>query len=242
MHKKSGKKTFKDIVEDVKNESGGAYRSKKTKVQIIPKNVAQEEYFTYLSNPQKRIIFAVGSAGTGKTMLAVLQAIKDFKEGNIDKIVITRPTVTVDDEKFGFLPGDINAKLEPWTKPIFDVFEEYWSTAEIQRMVYDKYIEICPFAFLRGRTFHNCAIIADECQNSTVEQLKVLLTRMGSNSRVFVTGDMRQTDRRGVNGLEDFLGRIEGRSYREIAVCYFTKAHVERDPIVTKILTIYGED
>ena len=210
------RKTFKHIVDEVKEESTQRHKNKKQIVKILPRNIAQEEYLTYLSNPNKRIIFAIGSAGTGKTLMAVLQAIKQYKEGTTDKIIICRPSITVDDEKFGFLPGDLNQKLEPWTKPIFDIFEEYYNKAEIQKMVLEGDIEVCPFAFLRGRTLKNAIIIADESQNTSVEQMKVLLTRIGENTRVIITGDMNQTDRRGENGLEDFIRRLEGTNTRNL--------------------------
>ena len=212
------------------------------RIDLIPRNTAQENYVDHLLNDQRRIIFAVGPAGTGKTLLAVLRAIKALREGEIEKILITRPAVSVD-EKHGFLPGDINAKMEPWTRPIFDIFEEYYGLPETKRMLEVGKIEICPLAYMRGRTFKNAYIIADEMQNATPEQTKMLLTRIGENSRMLVTGDLKQHDRGyEKNGLKDFIERIENKSFNSITICHFTKNHVERDPVVSQVLDIYGEE
>lgn len=215
---------------------------KESKVNIIPRNSAQENYLLNLCDYNKRIIFAVGPAGTGKTHMAVLQAIKDYKSGVVEKFIITRPTVTVDDEKFGFLPGDLNEKMNPWMAPIFDVFSEFYIPADIKGMMEDGTIEITPFAFLRGRTFKRAVVIADESQNTTPTQMKTLLTRIGEGTRIFVTGDVKQTDRKQANGLVDFIERLDTKKYKSFSVCKFTKDHVERDPLVSEILDIYGED
>lgn len=137
------------------------YIKKKQQVNIVPRNLAQENYLELLKNPKKFIVFAIGPAGTGKTMLGVQMAIKLFKDNQISKIVITRPAVSVDEEH-GFLPGTLNQKMEPWTRPIFDVFEEYYHPKEIASMLEDGSIEISPLAYMRGRTFKNAFIIADE--------------------------------------------------------------------------------
>jgi phosphate starvation-inducible PhoH-like protein len=210
------------------------------RVEMIPRNTAQETYVDALL--EKRMVFAVGPAGTGKTLLAVLRAIKALREGEITKIILTRPAVSVD-EKHGFLPGDLNAKMEPWTRPIFDVFEEYYGLPETQRMLADGIIEIAPLGFMRGRTFKNAYIIADEMQNATPDQTKMLLTRIGENSSMVITGDLKQHDRGfDKNGLKDFLERLAGRNQRSMAVCIFKREHVERDPLVAEVLEIYGED
>lgn len=215
--------------------------NKKSKVTILPRNLSQENYVLKLANPNKRIVVAVGPAGTGKTLLAVLQAIKEFKEGNIKKIIITRPTVAVANEQLGFLPGNLNQKMEPWTKPIFDIFEEYYNPKQILAMVEEGVIEVCPLAMMRGRTFKNTIILSDETQNTTPEQLMMLLTRMGEGSRTFVTGDLRQTDIRSHNGLQDFIEKV-GEGTKTISICTFSKIDIERDPIVAEVLNIYGED
>lgn len=215
------------------------YRNYK-RVEMIPRNTAQETYIEQLL--EKRMVFAVGPAGTGKTLLAVLRAIKALREGEITKIIITRPAVSVD-EKHGFLPGDLNAKMEPWTRPIFDVFEEYYGLPETKRMLDDGVIEIAPLGFMRGRTFKYAYIIADEMQNATPDQTKMLLTRIGEGSSMIITGDLKQHDRGfEKNGLKDFLERLASCNKRSMAVCTFKREHVERDPLVAEVLEIYGED
>ena len=217
------------------------YLRKKQQVNIVPRNLSQETYLEMLKNPRKFIVFAIGPAGTGKTMLAVQMAIKLFKEGAISKIIVTRPAVSVD-EDHGFLPGTLNQKMEPWTRPIFDVFEEYYHPKEIADMLEDGVIEISPLAYMRGRTFKNAFVIADEMQNATPSQMKMLLTRIGENSRMVVTGDLNQADRPRENGLLEFCSLFdEGGDFRMIAMARFETKDVERHPVVREVLKIYKE-
>ena len=217
------------------------YLKRNKQVTIIPRNLAQETYLELLKNPRKFIIFAIGPAGTGKTMLGVQMAIKLFKEGAINKIIITRPAVSVDEEH-GFLPGTLNQKMEPWTRPIMDVFEEYYHPREIAEMLDDGVIEISPLAYMRGRTFKNAFIVADEMQNATPSQMKMLLTRLGENSRMVVTGYLNQADRPRENGLLQFCELYgQGGDYRMIAMARFETQDVERHPVVKEILKIYKE-
>ena len=217
------------------------YLRRKQQVNIVPRNLSQETYLEMLKNPKKFIVFAIGPAGTGKTMIAVQMAIKLFKEGVIGKIVVTRPAVSVDEEH-GFLPGTLNQKMEPWTRPIFDVFEEYYHPKEIQDMLEDGVIEISPLAYMRGRTFKNAFVIADEMQNATPSQMKMLLTRLGDNSRMIVTGDLNQADRPRENGLLEFCELYgQGGDYRMIAMARFETKDVERHPVVREVLRIYKE-
>lgn len=210
------------------------------RIDILPRNTAQETYVEALM--EKRMVFAVGPAGTGKTLLAVLKAIKSLRDGDIIKVIITRPAVSVD-EKHGFLPGDLNQKMEPWTRPIFDVFEEYYGLMETKRMLEEGTIEIAPLGFMRGRTFKHSYIIADEMQNATPDQTKMLLTRIGEGSRMIITGDLKQHDRGfEKNGLKDFLERLAACNKDSMAVCTFGIQHIERDPLVADVLEIYGED
>jgi phosphate starvation-inducible PhoH-like protein len=219
-----------------------SYLKRKQEVSIIPRNLSQENYLELLKNPKKYIIFAIGPAGTGKTMLAVQMAIKLFKEGSIGKIIVTRPAVSVDEEH-GFLPGTLNQKMEPWTKPIFDVFEEYYHPKDIQGMLEDGVIEISPLAMMRGRTFKNAFVIADECQNTTASQMKMLLTRIGDGSRMVITGDLNQADRPKENGLLEFCKLYDqGGDYRMIAMAKFETKDIERHPVVREILKIYKEE
>jgi phosphate starvation-inducible protein PhoH and related proteins len=218
------------------------YLKRQQQVQIIPRNLSQENYLELLKNPKKYIVFAVGPAGTGKTMLAVQMAIKLLKEGVINKIVVTRPAVSVDEEH-GFLPGTLNQKMEPWTRPIFDVFAEYYHPREIASMLEDGVVEISPLAYMRGRTFKNAFIVADEMQNATPSQMKMLLTRIGENSRMVVTGDLNQADRPKENGLLEFCQLYQqGGEYRMIAMATFESKDIERHPVVKEILKIYKEE
>jgi phosphate starvation-inducible PhoH-like protein len=195
-----------------------------------------------LKNPKKYIVFAIGPAGTGKTMLGVQMAIKKLQESEIKKIVITRPAVSVD-EDLGFLPGTLNQKMEPWVIPILDVFKEYYHPKEIQDLMENGTLEIAPLGMMRGRTFKDTYIVADEMQNTTQSQMKMLLTRLGDNSRMIVTGDLNQADRLRDNGLLDFVNRTEQADrLKLIDIAWFTRADVERHPVVKEILTIYNDE
>jgi phosphate starvation-inducible PhoH-like protein len=214
---------------------------KRRQVQIYPKNLNQENYLLKLNDPEKMIVFAIGPAGTGKTMLAVQWAIQQLNWGDITKIVITRPAVSVD-EQHGFLPGDLNQKMEPWTKPIMDVFAENYNAREIEHMVREGVIEISPLAYMRGRTFKDSIIIADEMQNATPSQMKMLLTRLGQGSHMVVTGDLQQADRPSNNGLLEFLQLFNNfEKNRYVDVCHFSVGDVERHDAVKEILAIYGD-
>lgn len=231
--KQNNKGSFNDMVVELQN-----YRKKK--ITILPRNVHQEDYIDLLTDSQKSIVFATGPAGTGKTMLGVQMGISKFESGEISKIVITRPAVSVD-EQHGFLPGDLKDKMAPWTRPIFDVFEEHWEPKQVERMIDNKEIEIAPLAYMRGRTFKECWIVADEMQNATPEQMKMLLTRIGTGSKIVVTGDLAQHDRGyDNNGLKDFTSRLTN-NHSTIGCVHFTKKDVERHPAVVDVLSIYGE-
>ena len=218
------------------------YAPQKThRVTLLPRNKNQETYLQKLQDERKNIVFAIGPAGTGKTLLAVLNGIKLLQEGVIDKIIVTRPAVSVD-EDIGFLPGTLNEKMAPWTRPIFDVLGEYYQTKEIAAMLEDGTIEISPLAYMRGRTFKNAYIIADEMQNATQNQMKMLLTRLGENSTMVVTGDLAQADRLKDNGLIDFIGKIEGRKTQHIDVVRFDHRDIERHKAVAEVLNLYGDE
>lgn len=217
-------------------------QKKRQRVLIYPKNLNQEDYLIKLSNINKKIVFAIGPAGTGKTMLAVQWAIDELKDGSIDKVIITRPAVSVDEEH-GFLPGDLNEKMAPWTRPIMDVFAENFCAKEVATMIEEGVIETSPLAYMRGRTFKNAVVIADEMQNATPSQMKMLLTRLGTGSKMVVTGDLQQADRPTSNGLLEFLGLYnEFESHRYVDLCKFTTSDIERHEAVKEILEIYGDE
>jgi phosphate starvation-inducible PhoH-like protein len=214
--------------------------AKKQRVVISARNANQKTYLQKLQNEETSIVFAIGPAGTGKTMLAVQHGIKLYQEGVVDKIIVTRPAVSVD-EDLGFLPGDLNEKMAPWTRPIFDVLGEYYKQSDIAEMLKEGVIEISPLAYMRGRTFKNAYIIADECQNTTVNQMKMLLTRLGEGSKMVVTGDLAQADRMNDNGLIDFCNLLAGKNLKHIDIVEFDHKDIERHHAVKEILSIYGD-
>ncbi len=213
---------------------------KKKSVHVIPHNGNQEEYLFKLLDPSKNIVFALGPAGTGKTLIACQVGIKLFKEGLVDKIVVTRPAVSVD-EDHGFLPGTLEQKMAPWTRPIFDVLAEYYYARDIENMIREGVIEISPLAYMRGRTFKKAYIIADEMQNATPNQMKMLLTRLGEGSKMVVTGDLRQADRLEDNGLIDFTERLANKQLDLLSVVQFGMKDIERHEAVKEVLSIYGD-
>ena len=217
------------------------FTTKPKHVQIVPRNKNQEHYILKLLDKQKDIVFGIGPAGTGKTLLAVQTAVKFFKEGEVDKIIVTRPAVSVD-EDLGFLPGTLEEKMAPWTRPIFDVLREYFTSSEIEGMIQEGIIEIAPLAYMRGRTFKNAYILADEMQNATPSQMKMLLTRLGEGSMMAVTGDLAQADRLKDNGLLDFVDQLESKDTSCIDIIKFAHYDIERHQAVKEVLEIYGDE
>jgi phosphate starvation-inducible PhoH-like protein len=214
---------------------------KKQSVTIIPRNRNQESYVLKLLDESKDIVFGIGPAGTGKTLLAVQVAVKLFKEGVIDKIIVTRPAVSVD-EDLGFLPGTLEQKMAPWTRPIFDVLREYFTAKDIEGMIQEGIIEIAPLAYMRGRTFKNSFILADEMQNATPNQMKMLLTRLGEGSQMAVTGDLAQADRLKDNGLIDFVKLLQSTNATHLDIVHFTQGDIERHDAVKEVLQVYGDE
>ena len=218
------------------------HQTQKRSVELIPRSRNQERLVMALRDSLQTIVVASGPAGTGKTWLAMQAAIRDLQHGACNRIVVTRPAVGVDDERHGFLPGDLNAKMEPWTRPLMDVLREHYRAADIAGMLADGVLEISPLAYMRGRTFRDAWIVADEMQNATPSQLKMLLTRIGSNSRIVVTGDIEQTDRRGdQNGLGDLCRRLAYTTVPGIALCEFGTRDIQRHEIIGAILELYQD-
>ena len=210
-------------------------------IELIPKTLNQEKYILALLDYDTDIVVVSGPAGTGKTYLAMQAAIKAMKAGECDRIILTRPAVGVDDEKHGFLPGDINQKMEPWTRPLLDVLREYYTVKEIAYMLEEQVVEIAPLAFCRGRNFKNSWIVLDEAQNCTVSQVKMILTRIGSGSKMVVTGDVEQTDRKMIdNGLLDLQNRLVKEAIPGIQSCTFDLKDIQRHHLISPILKMYG--
>jgi phosphate starvation-inducible protein PhoH and related proteins len=199
---------------------------------VSPRGVVQRRYLDLLQSSVP-IIIGTGPAGTGKTLLACHAGAKALVKGQVNRLVLTRPAVSVD-EQHGFLPGSLDKKMEPWTRPMFDCLHKYISPKELK-----EYVEICPLAYMRGRTFEHAWIIGDEMQNSTPAQMKMLLTRLGEGSKMVVTGDVQQHDRGfEENGLSDLTRRVFTIS-DYIHHVEFTDEDVVRHPAIREILSMY---
>ena len=203
-----------------------------------PRNISQTKLLGHLQNSSYKIVIASGPAGTGKTLLSIEQGIKKYIEGHVEKIILTRPSVSVD-ENIGFLPGTLEEKMMPWMRPIYDIFYNFISPKEVEKLIEEKILEICPLGFMRGRTFKNAWIVADEMQNSTISQMKMLLTRIGENTKLVITGDLEQNDLKDKNGLEDFLNKMKGRRSNSINSVEFNCEDIEREDVVKEVLDIY---
>jgi len=208
-----------------------------------PKSSNQHQYINAIENEDVKIVAGVGPAGCGKTLFACLYAINHLKNNKVEKIILTRPIVSVDEE-LGFLPGNINKKMDPWTKPMFDIFSEFYKKQEIDTMVNNNVIEIAPLGLMRGRTFKNAIVIADEMQNSLPSQMFMLTTRIGENSKMIITGDLLQSDLKVKNGLSDFIEKYRHyssiKSVNNMDIIQFDKTDVERSQIVRTIIEMYG--
>ena len=218
-----------------------------------PKTENQKLYVDSLNNDNNDIIVVTGPAGSGKTMFACLSAIELLKKNVIRRIILTRPIVSVEEEELGFLPGNIVKKMDPWTRPILDIFMEYYSQTEINQMIANGIIEISPLAYMRGRTFKHAFIIADEMQNSSPNQMLMLTTRIGTNSRMVITGDLAQSDKSQENGLKDLISRYDfymdchklndtmkiSEEKNKIEIVRLNNTDILRSEVVEKILRIY---
>jgi phosphate starvation-inducible PhoH-like protein len=205
----------------------------------LPKNMHQEKLVAVLKDPTKKIVFITGPAGTGKTLFATEMGLYHYwKAGEIQKLVFTRPNIAVDEE-LGFLPGTMEEKLGPYVRPIYDILYQFLTPPSIVHMMEDKTMEIAPLGFMRGRTFKNTWIVADEMQNATISQMKMLLTRIGENSKLIITGDLDQSDIGRENGLKDFLEKWKCPS-KHLAHIQFQTSDILREVVVQEILDIYN--
>jgi phosphate starvation-inducible PhoH-like protein len=211
-----------------------------------PKTTNQKAYWKYLNDPNVSIVLGTGPAGTGKTLFACNTAIQLLKRGDIQKIVLTRPVVAVE-EDLGFLPGNLVMKMDPWTRPIFDILLEFYSQKDVDAMVQSGVIEISPLAYMRGRTFKRAFIIADEMQNSSPNQMMMLTTRIGEGSKMVITGDLKQSDRSADNGLLDLMQKLRGFRLSKpeeagelrIRAVEMSMEDVERSAVVKQVLALY---
>ncbi len=211
------------------------------KKTIVPRSAMQIEYMRALAS--RDIIFALGPAGTGKTYVAVAQAVAQLITGSVQRLILSRPAVEAG-ERLGFLPGDMKEKVDPYLRPLYDALYDCMPPEQVERRLASGEIEVAPIAFMRGRTLADAFVILDEAQNTTQAQMKMFLTRFGQNSRMVVCGDPRQVDIPGgdaASGLADAVRRLEG--VEGIAVTRFTIADVVRHPIVGRIVEAYeGKD
>jgi phosphate starvation-inducible PhoH-like protein len=212
-----------------------------------PRSENQGLYVKYLCDKNIPIVIGVGPAGSGKTLFACNQAVLALKSGAVDKIILTRPVVPVE-EDIGFLPGSLINKMDPWTRPIFDILLEFYQQKDIDGMLHSGALEISPLAYMRGRTFKKAFVIADEMQNASPNQMLMLTTRIGDGSKLVITGDLKQSDRGVDNGLADILRKI--KSYNDfniynnndelgIRIVEMEGKDIQRSPIVAKLLEIY---
>jgi len=239
------KKTLTNNYDSLHPESSGRKSRQKNLAPVYrPRSDNQKQYVTYLNNASVPIVFGIGPAGCGKTLFACTTAIDGLKKGTFQKIVLTRPIVPVEEEELGFLPGTLVKKMDPWTRPLMDIFLEYYPQHELDFMLASGVIEISPLAYMRGRTFKRCFIIADEMQNSSPNQMLMLTTRIGEGSKMVITGDLKQSDRCADNGLLDIMNKI--KSYKKhnsdvsIEMVEMKYSDIERSPIVSKILEIFN--
>lgn len=246
-HKRSSKFSSKqyddeDRVSIIPRASGNhcASPGPNKSLKLQPRNDKQREYIDMLQENVPHIVIATGSAGTGKTMLATHVGVQKLLKNEVSRLVITRPAVSVD-EAHGFLPGSLEKKMEPWMRPIFDALSMHFPKTKIDSMVKEKIVEICPLAFMRGRTFENAWIICDEAQNTTTHQMLMVLTRIGQGSKMVITGDPNQYDRGyDNNGLTDLLQRVKYQDCGEyIKIVEFGDEDVERHEVIPLVLHLY---
>jgi len=206
---------------------------------IIPKTLGQRHYITMIR--KKDIVFGIGPAGTGKTYLAVVSAVAALKEGRVKRILLTRPAVEAG-ENLGFLPGDMQEKVDPYLRPLYDALNDVLGPEGVAKALERGMIEIAPLAYMRGRTLDDSFVILDEAQNTTGEQMKMFLTRLGFGSRMVITGDVTQIDlpkgkKSGLNEAQRILKDIP-----EIGLVYFSEQDVVRHALVQKIIVAYQKD
>ena len=221
--------------EEIENLESGTVAVTARGKQIKCKTIGQKAYVDAIK--KNTVVFGVGPAGTGKTYLAVCMAVSAFKSKQVDKIILTRPAVEAG-EKLGFLPGDLQEKVDPYLRPLYDALQELLGLETYAKLMERGVIEVAPLAYMRGRTLSNAFIILDEAQNTTKEQMKMFLTRMGEGSKTVVTGDVTQIDLDGkTSGLVHATNVLEG--VEGIGICHLTAKDVVRHPLVMRIIRAY---
>lgn len=207
---------------------------------ISPRNLSQRRYLDLL-NSHVPVLVGTGPAGTGKTLLACSAAARALTTGQVQRLILTRPAVSVD-EQHGYLPGNLDKKMEPWTRPLFDSLYRFTPPKKVRDMMGDGQIEICPLAYMRGRTFDKAWVIGDEMQNSTPGQMKMFLTRLGEDSKMVVLGDIAQHERGfEENGLRDLIMRLGSEYTPDIRHVNFSEDDVVRNEVIKSVLRLYAD-
>ena len=205
---------------------------------MIRLTAMQQYYQSVLKNPAHSLVVCTGPAGTGKTMLACKTGLEQLVQKRVNQLVITKPLVSVEGEDLGFLPGNIRSKMSPWIESYLDIFKDYYTMKQLEDMMQKDVIKIAPLAYCRGNTYTNSFVICDESQNTTPKQMKMLLTRVGKQSKMVIVGDIDQQDHHGESGLADFMTRYSGGN-DEIALVQLSEADVCRSSLVQYILKLY---
>jgi phosphate starvation-inducible PhoH-like protein len=216
------------------HDPDGQFRDRKYVKNVRAMSAAQQQLMDAIDS--QSVVLALGPAGTGKTYLAIAKAVEALEAGKVQRIVLSRPAVEAG-ESLGFLPGDLNEKLAPYLRPLYDALTERLGTKRLKQMLADGIIEIAPVAYMRGRTLSECFVVIDEAQNCTYTQIKMLLTRLGWRSTMVLTGDPDQTDLLpGISGLAEIASRLE--QVPEVPVVRLAEGDIVRHPLVASMLTV----
>lgn len=226
--------------------SASASASSKVSKGITPKTPTQKAYVRHLQALHPPVVVATGPAGCGKTLLATSVGVEQLQKGRVDRLIVTRPSVSVENEQFGFLPGSLDDKMKPWMLPILDAMRYHFKPSQIDQMIKTKTVELAPLAYMRGRTLDHAWVILDEAQNTTPQQMLMLLTRIGEGTKIVITGDMDQHDRAfAYNGLLDLVQRIHQVETQDqsdgawVKHIDFTTADIQRHTMISHILSMY---
>lgn len=215
--------------------------NKKKNIPLIPKSVNQEDMVDALNDANTHIVVASGVAGSGKTFLAAHWSVNALYNGDVDRLILIRPNVGCDDEQIGHLPGDVNEKMYSILSSIWDSLELYYSKKEIENLIETGKIVPLPLAFVRGRSLSNSAIILEEAQGTTPNSMLAVLTRISEGSKLIITGDVKQKDRKTANGLEDLIEKLNRNDIDGISHIMFDENDIQRHPIISDILKMYDE-
>lgn len=203
-----------------------------------PKSEEQREMLRALKDND--VIFVHGPAGSGKTLISTMYGVSQLLQDNFKRVILTRPCVEANGEKLGFLPGDIDSKIAPYMIPVLDILEDYLRPIDVKNLFSDGMIKAIPLGFLRGITFKNAFVLADETQNMTIEQMRLLVTRIGDKSKLVIAGDLNQSDIHGISGLKDAIGRFAGID--RVKIIELTEQSIFRSPLVIEFERRYKEN